>query len=150
MKSEFLKIAGVKSDKAFYKKYPTEAAFFKAHPEAKKQIKKAQWGDLLSSFSQNIPDMQTLMQSQTQSGGVNASMFPSGNQPQTSGPMNAPGSYNSWDIDNNGVSDIMQGPQNNPLNTTAPGATPKKPSFGDQLSKMAGPAESDNWWHTSN
>jgi hypothetical protein len=140
MKSEFLKIAGVKSEKAFYKKYPTEAAFFKAHPEAKKQIKKAQWGDLLSSFSQNIPDMQTLMQSQTQSGGVNASMFPSGNQPQTSGPMNAPGSYNSWDIDNNGVPDTVQGPQNNPLNTTAPGAIPKKPGALDQLSKFAGPA----------
>lgn len=36
MKSQFLKIAGVKSEKAFYKKYPSEAAFFKAHPEAKK------------------------------------------------------------------------------------------------------------------
>jgi hypothetical protein len=36
MKSQFLKIAGVKSEKAFYKKYPTEAEFFKAHPEAKK------------------------------------------------------------------------------------------------------------------
>ena len=36
MKSQFLKIAGVKSEKAFYKKFPTEAAFFKAHPEAKK------------------------------------------------------------------------------------------------------------------
>lgn len=84
MKSEFLKIAGVKSDKAFYKKYPTEAVFFKAHPEAKKQIKKAQFGDFFSSFSQNmqnVPDMQAMIQSQTQSGGVNASMFPSGNQP---------------------------------------------------------------------
>ena len=38
MKSQFLKIAGVKSEKAFYKKYPTEAAFFKAHPEAKKMV----------------------------------------------------------------------------------------------------------------
>jgi hypothetical protein len=44
MKTEFLKLAGVKSDKAFYKKYPTEAAFFKAHPEAKKIVKKAQYG----------------------------------------------------------------------------------------------------------
>jgi len=41
MKSQILKIAGVKSEKEFYKKYPTEAAFFKAHPEAK-SIKKAQ------------------------------------------------------------------------------------------------------------
>jgi hypothetical protein len=44
MKAEFLKLAGVKTEKAFYKKYPTEAAFFKAHPEAKKMIKKAQIG----------------------------------------------------------------------------------------------------------
>ena len=44
MKAEFLKLAGVKTEKAFYKKYPTEAAFFKAHPEAKKMIKKAQVG----------------------------------------------------------------------------------------------------------
>jgi len=43
MKSQILKIAGVKSEAAFYKKYPTEAAFFKAHPEAK-SIKKAQSG----------------------------------------------------------------------------------------------------------
>jgi hypothetical protein len=145
MKSEFLKIAGVKSDKAFYKKYPTEAAFFKAHPEAKKSIKKAQAGisSAMSSFTQNmqsIPDMQNIMQGQMQSPGVNAGMFPSGNQPQASGPMNAPGSYNSWDIDNNGIPDTIQQQQGNPLNTAAPGATPKKPNFGDQLSKMAGPA----------
>ena len=44
MKAEFLKIAKVKDEKSFYKKYPTEAAFFKAHPEAKKSIKKAQIG----------------------------------------------------------------------------------------------------------
>jgi len=34
MKAQLLKIAGVKSEKEFYKKYPTEEAFFKAHPEA--------------------------------------------------------------------------------------------------------------------
>ena len=44
MKAQFLKIAKVKDEKSFYKKYPTEAAFFKAHPEAKKSIKKAQIG----------------------------------------------------------------------------------------------------------
>jgi len=47
MKAKFLKIAGVKSEKEFYKKYPTEAAFFKAHPEAKKQVKKAQMGSYI-------------------------------------------------------------------------------------------------------
>jgi len=44
MKAQFLKIAKCKTDKEFYKKYPTEAAFFKAHPEAKTSIKKAQLG----------------------------------------------------------------------------------------------------------
>lgn len=36
MKKQFLKIAGVNSEAAFYKKYPTEEAFFAAHPEARK------------------------------------------------------------------------------------------------------------------
>lgn len=35
MVKKFLKIAGVKTEAEFYKKYPSEAAFFKAHPEAK-------------------------------------------------------------------------------------------------------------------
>ena len=39
MKAEILKIAGVKSEKAFYKKYPTEAAFQKAHGKAFKKAK---------------------------------------------------------------------------------------------------------------
>jgi len=41
MKKEILKIAGVKSEKEFYKKYPTEAAFMKAHG---KKFKKAAMG----------------------------------------------------------------------------------------------------------
>ena len=41
MKKDMLKIAGVKSEKEFYKKYPTEAAFMKAH---KKEFKKAAMG----------------------------------------------------------------------------------------------------------
>ncbi len=84
MKTEFLKLAGVKSEKAFYKKYPTEQAFFKAHPEAKKMVKKAQAGTIMSGMSsylqgmqgvQNMPNMQNVIQGQTQSGGVNAGMF---------------------------------------------------------------------------
>jgi hypothetical protein len=55
MKSQILKIAGVKSEKAFYKKYPTEAAFFKAHPEAK-SIKKAQTGMQTDANANGIPD----------------------------------------------------------------------------------------------
>lgn len=34
MKAQFLKIAGVTSESDFYKKYPSEEAFFEAHPEA--------------------------------------------------------------------------------------------------------------------
>lgn len=85
MKSEFLKIAGVKSDKAFYKKYPTEEAFFKAHPEAKKMIKKAQAGtSAVASYvngMNNVPNMQNIIQEQTQSPGVNAGMFSSNSTP---------------------------------------------------------------------
>ena len=51
MKAEFLKIAGVKSEKAFYKKYPTEAAFFKAHPKAKKMTKAQAGIELVSSYA---------------------------------------------------------------------------------------------------
>ena len=41
MKAQILKIAKVKSEKEFYKKYPTEEAFMKAHGEA---FKKAKFG----------------------------------------------------------------------------------------------------------
>jgi hypothetical protein len=45
MKDKILKIAGVKSEAAFYKKFPTEAAFKKAHG---KELKKAQLGASIS------------------------------------------------------------------------------------------------------
>jgi len=79
MKTEFLKLAGVKSEKAFYKKYPTEAAFFKAHPEAKKKVKKAQWG-AVGNYLQgmnNVPNINNIIQGQMQSPGVNAGMYSS-------------------------------------------------------------------------
>jgi hypothetical protein len=41
MKDQMLKIAKVKSEKEFYKKYPTEEAFMKAHG---KELKKAAMG----------------------------------------------------------------------------------------------------------
>jgi hypothetical protein len=83
MKAEFLKLAGVKSEKAFYKKYPTEAAFFKAHPEAKKKVKKAQWGDasaMVGNYLQgmnNTPNLNNVIQGQMISPGVNAGMYTS-------------------------------------------------------------------------
>ena len=41
MKAQFLKIAGVKSEREFYQRFPTEESFFKAFPEA---LKTAQMG----------------------------------------------------------------------------------------------------------
>lgn len=38
MKKQFLKIAGVKTEQEFYDKYPSEEAFFEAHPNALKQL----------------------------------------------------------------------------------------------------------------
>lgn len=91
-----------------------------------KQIPMAQAGaELLASYYnnlQNTPNISNVIQSQTQSPGVNASMYKS-NGP---GPVNnsavsnygtfAPGNYNSWDIDNNGVPDTVQQSEGNPLN----------------------------------
>jgi hypothetical protein len=44
MKAEILKIAGVKSEKEFYKKFPTEESFIKIHGKA---LKKAQMGTMI-------------------------------------------------------------------------------------------------------
>jgi hypothetical protein len=44
MKAEILKIAGVKSEKEFYKKFPTEQSFMKVHGKA---LKKAQVGAMI-------------------------------------------------------------------------------------------------------
>lgn len=87
MKDQFLKIAGVKTEAAFYKKYKTEKDFFKAHPEAKKSVKKAHAGVDLSFMNStfqgmnNIPNMSNIVQGQMQSPGVNAGMFPTNSTP---------------------------------------------------------------------
>jgi hypothetical protein len=49
MKAKILKIAGVKSEKEFYKKYPSEEAFMKQHGKA---FKKAQMGSVISGGGQ--------------------------------------------------------------------------------------------------
>jgi len=48
MKAQILKIAGVKSEKEFYKKFPSEAAFMKKHG---KEFKKAQMGTNIGSYT---------------------------------------------------------------------------------------------------
>jgi hypothetical protein len=123
MKSEFLKLAGVSNIKEFYAKFPDEASFFKAYPQAKKMIKKAQAGTVMSGMSsylqgmQNVPNMQNVIQGQTQSPGVNAGMFPGNNTPD----------YNR-DYMNMSLEDEQLKP------------FPKKESFGQSLAKQAGTA----------
>ena len=51
MKAQILKIAGVKNEKEFYKKFPTEEAFLKKHG---KELKKAQ-GGLKTPLPKEIP-----------------------------------------------------------------------------------------------
>ena len=52
MKAKMLKIAGVKSEKEFYKKYPTEEAFMAKHGKA---FKKAQIGAYMESNTAPTP-----------------------------------------------------------------------------------------------
>jgi hypothetical protein len=54
MKAQILKIAGVKSEKEFYKKYPSEEAFMKAHGKA---FKKAQMGTYIGGTAIATPEM---------------------------------------------------------------------------------------------
>ena len=53
MTHKFLKIAGVKNEKEFYSKFPTEEAFFKAHPDAAPSMKS---GGTISAHSHSFPN----------------------------------------------------------------------------------------------
>jgi hypothetical protein len=52
MKAQILKIAGVKTEKEFYKKFPSEAAFMKKHG---KELKKAQVGTSIDNVAKPAP-----------------------------------------------------------------------------------------------
>ena len=54
MKAEILKIAGVKTEKEFYSKYPTQEAFMKKHAKEFDKIQKAQNGTNSPSFSNDL------------------------------------------------------------------------------------------------
>ena len=54
MKAQILKIAKVKSEKEFYKKYPSEEAFMKVHGKA---FKKAQFGTYIGGDTNATPAM---------------------------------------------------------------------------------------------
>ena len=57
MKAQILKIAGVKSEKEFYKKYPSEEAFMKKHG---KEFKKAQTGAAINASQVRQPAFKPL------------------------------------------------------------------------------------------
>lgn len=73
MIDKFLKIAKVNNLDDFYKKYPTEAAFFKAHPEAKRPSKirrpKKQNGGSMDAIKQLAPLVMQLAPLLLQDGG---------------------------------------------------------------------------------
>jgi hypothetical protein len=53
MKELLLKIAGVKTEQAFYKKFPDQKSFFKAHPEAKEIIAQYQQQEMMANAPEN-------------------------------------------------------------------------------------------------
>lgn len=148
MKAQILKIAGVKSEKEFYKKYPSKAAFMKVHGKA---FKKAQTGTAISK-AQNFGNLSLdtnnngILDAVENPGGFNPSMVGqtgnysnSGNNsafpkpplptdiesppyiPAQTNPYGnfAPGNVSSFDLDNNGIPDLVQQSQGNPLNKSS-------------------------------
>jgi len=131
MKAQILKIAGVKSEKEFYKKYPSEAAFMKVHGKAFKKVQtsdaidKAQnFGNLNNSlansgnqhYNPNLAGMSGQPSSGGLAGNVMMSNQQTANQPITSGgsvntgkskgaPFDVPGALNFI----GGISDAIAG-----------------------------------------
>jgi hypothetical protein len=65
MKAQILKIAGVKNEKEFYKKFPTEEAFMKKHGKA---LKKAQVGAIIGAKEEEAPMQKPIMYDDLASG----------------------------------------------------------------------------------
>ena len=153
MKAQILKIAGVKSEKEFYKKYPSEAAFMKVHGKA---FKKAKTGTAISK-AQNFGNLDAnnngILDAVENPGGFNSSAVGQTANYADSGSNNAfprpplptdiesppyipaqtnpygnfgPGNVNSWDIDNNGIPDTIQQVEGNPLMNNSSSPTEEK------------------------
>ena len=151
-KQSILKIAGVKSEKEFYKKYPSEEAFMKVHGKAFKKaqmgtaISKAQGGTTLDNNNNGIPDY--LESSQGVQG---ASSFNPGNtfMPSGIGAPNAMGAANQMLTPSNPFALSNAGntwASNNPLpqgvtDTSVPsdiGYTPPQANSGGGMDMMQG------------
>ena len=135
LSSKFLKIAGVSNIKEFYAKYPTEQAFFKAHPEAKKMIKKAQYGTGVPS------NVDSGLGTYSQYNNIANPSYPGTMFKQQGIPM---AGYQMPENDPN-VSYINQNQlADNKSGYASPGGpntnVGKMNNIGDQISKFAGPA----------
>jgi hypothetical protein len=152
MKAQILKIAGVKSEKEFYKKYPSEEAFMKVHGKAFKKAQKTNAMGKAQNFG-NLGNLDAnhngILDAVENPGGFNASAVgqpinwseTQGSNTNTNTNTNvsgsgasygtfAPGNVNSWDIDNNGIPDTVQQVQGNPLmnnNSSSTNQNTKKP-----------------------
>ena len=128
MKAQILKIAGVKSEKEFYKKYPSEAAFMKVHG---KEFKKAQKTNAIGK-AQNYATLGTgitysqdpvnFWENEQSTPSTQSTQGAQGNPYGTF----APGNVNSWDIDNNGIPDTIQKAEGNPLMNNNSSSTEEK------------------------
>ena len=108
MKDQILKIAGVKSEKEFYKKYPSEEAFMKVHGKA---FKKAQMGTAVEKAQTGITYTQDP---------ANPWETPQPTQPNYN-VSQAPTASGYFQGPSNQTNDYYQ--NNNPYFTTSPGAT---------------------------
>jgi len=154
MKAQILKIAGVKSEKEFYKKYPSKAAFMKVHGKAFKKAQKTDAIGKAQNFGTLDANNNGILDAVENPGGFNSSMVGqtgnysnSGNNsafpkpplptdiesppyiPAQTNPYGnfAPGNVNSWDIDNNSIPDLVQQSQGNPLNKSSSTEEKKQP-----------------------
>ena len=108
MKAQILKIAGVKSEKEFYKKYPSEEAFMKQHGKA---FKKAQMGTMIS-------------------GGVGQTSNPK--------MINLQNMYDEADMDVTGMTDEMRQKQAAALQAAQAAKAPASGGGGDMLGSIMG------------
>lgn len=65
MKAEILKLAGVKTEKQFYKKFPTEESFVKKHGKQLEKLKKAQVGAMVQENTAPTSNLKPIRYDQT-------------------------------------------------------------------------------------
>ncbi len=109
MVKNFLKIAGVKTQAEFYKKYPSEEAFFKAHPEAMQLVhQKMAYGGMYAYQDGGEPlssDYPSFAQYKTDHDAWEASMSVPQIDPSTAAAYDMPA------VGADGIPDYLRAPQ---------------------------------------